>query len=616
VSRKPAATYLGATALPGGRCLFRVWAPYAERVDVRIEGRLVPLAPAGNGYHEIVVEDVAPGARYRFRLDEEQAEYPDPASRHQPEGVHGPSEVVSRDFEWTDGGFRGRPLRDLVLYEIHVGTFTEKGTFEAAVEELDGLCDLGVTALELMPVAAFPGERNWGYDGVFPYAVQSSYGGPSGLKRLVDECHRRLIAVSLDVVYNHLGPEGNVLGRFGPYFTDRYRTPWGPALNFDGPGSDEVRRFYMENALYWLEEFHIDQLRLDAVHAICDLSPRTFLEELQSSVQERFPERRVHLIPESASNDVRLVRARELGGYGLDAVWNDDFHHALRTLLTEEREGYYQDYGTLAHLEKSMREGFAYSGEYSSFRRRRHGTSSRDVPATRFVVFAQNHDQIGNRARGDRLIETTSLERVKLAAAVVLLSPYLPLLFMGEEYGERAPFPYFVSHSDPALIEAVRRGRKEELARFGWTEEPPDPQAEETFRSAVLRRERDPGVEGFYRELLRLRRELTPLSHRSKEHMKVVGHERERAIELHYWTSRSGVPAQIVALFHFGDEPVLIDVELLRGTWHRRLDSAAREWRGQGSTTLEHLRTDGTAVFTLPPWSAALYEWAPRGGTT
>ncbi len=568
MSREPTVPCLGATALPGGRCSFRVWAPLAKRVDVRVGGapeRLLAMTPAGGGYYETLVEDVPPGSRYRFRLDDEQQEYADPASRHQPEGVQGPSEVMSREFDWTDGGWRGRPFRDHVFYEIDVGTFTKGGTFETAIDQLEELRDLGITTLELMPVAQFSGRRNWGYDGVFPYAVQSSYGGPSGLKRLVDECHRRGLGVALDVVYNHVGPEGNVLGRFGPYFTNRYRTPWGPAMNFDGPGSDEVRLFFIENALYWLEEFHIDVLRIDAVHAILDFSPRTFLEELVAAVEERFPDRSVQLVPESSSNDVRLIRPRELGGYGLDAVWNDDFHHSLRTLLTGDRSGYYQDYGTLHHLEKAFREGFVYSGEYSAYRQRRHGTSSREVPVDSFVVFSQNHDQIGNRLRGDRLIELTCFEKVKLAAAAVLLSPFVPLLFMGEEYGERAPFPYFVSHSDPALVEAVRRGRKEEFARFDWNEEPPDPQDEETFRSAVLRRERDRALYAFYRALLRLRTELVPFAHRSKERMKVVGHERHRALEVHYWT-RSALPARIFALFHFDDEPVTLDVSLLRGS--------------------------------------------------
>jgi maltooligosyltrehalose trehalohydrolase len=357
----------------------------------------------------------------------------------------------------------------------------------------------------------------------------------------------------------------------------------------------------------------VDALRLDAVHAILDASPRTFLEELELAVEERFPERLVHLIPESAANDARLVRRREVGGHGLDAVWNDDFHHALHTLLTGERRGYYCDYGALSQLEDAYRDGFVYSGEYSRFRRRRHGISSRDVPAERFVVFAQNHDQVGNRLVGDRLSASVSLEKLKLAASAVILSPFLPLLFMGEEYGETAPFPYFVSHTDPDLVEAVRRGRREEFAGFEWEGEPPDPQSEDTFRSARLRRElqrtdRGATLRALYRQLLKLRRELAPLARRSKDRMKVVCHERQRVLELSYW-SREGAPSQIAVLLHLGDDPVQVDVGLLRGLWRKRLDTAAAEWGGPGATTLERVPVDEATVLSLAPWSAVVLEW-------
>jgi maltooligosyltrehalose trehalohydrolase len=398
---------LGATPVDAERCQFVVWAPFAERVEAHVldpSERLMDMERLGNGYYRTVVEDVGPGALYVYRLDGDR-EFPDPASRYQPEGVHGPSRVVDPAFAGKDLDWSGRLLRDFIVYEIHVGTFTDQGTFDAILPHLEELRELGVNAIELMPVAQFPGERNWGYDGVFPFAVQSSYGGPDGLKRFVDTCHREGFAVVLDVVYNHLGPEGNILGRFGPYFTDRYQTFWGPALNFDGAESDEVRRYFIENALTWLDEYHIDVLRLDAVHAIADASPRTFLEELALHVDERFRRPR-YLIPESAANDARLIRSRELGGYGLHAQWNDDFHHALRVVLTGDKKGYYEDYGELRQLEKAFREGFVYSGEYSRFRRRRHGSSSRNIPPDRFVVYSQNHDQVGNRMRGDRLTES------------------------------------------------------------------------------------------------------------------------------------------------------------------------------------------------------------------
>jgi maltooligosyltrehalose trehalohydrolase len=615
LTRAAITSYLGATHLGGGRTLFRVWAPEAERVDVHMvepRERLHPLSPTARGYHEGIVEDVPPGTLYRYRLDQKEA-WPDPASRSQPQGVHGPSEVTDREFDWSDQAWHGVPLKDFILYELHTGSFSEAGTFDGVIAHLPDLVDLGITAIELMPVGEFPGQRNWGYDGVFPFAAQSSYGGPRGLKRLVDACHRLKMAVVLDVVYNHLGPEGNVLGRFGPYFTDRYRTPWGEAVNFDGAGSDEVRHYFIANALQWLEEFHIDALRLDAVHAIVDETPFKFLEELAVTVRERV-HRRVYLMPESCANDARLVRPRDLGGYGLDCLWNDDFHHALHTLLTGETNGYYQDYGRLAHLEKAVREGFCYSGEYSVFRGRRHGVSSRDLPAERFVVFAQNHDQIGNRLEGDRLNRKADLERVKLAASVVLLSPYLPLIFMGEEYGETAPFPYFVSHSDPALIDAVRRGRKEEFQAFGWEKEPPDPQDPETFRSARLHRElraRAPHgtLFSFYRQLIQLRREL--FSRRSKDRMKVVDDENLGILQIRDW-SMGPAPSQLLTLFHFGETEATLTVNLLRGGWRKRLDSAAIDWRGPGTTLPGILRTEGSSPLSMTPWSAALYEWDPN----
>jgi len=338
--------------------------------------------------------------------------------------------VVDPDFRWDDHLWEGIPLQAYVLYEIHVGTFTPEGTFDAVITHLDELKELGITAIELMPNAQFSGARNWGYDGVFPFAVQSSYGGPWGLKRLVNACHQKEVAVVLDVVYNHLGPEGNYLGDFGPYFTDRYRTPWGHAINFDGPHSDEVRRFFIENALYWITEFHIDALRIDAVHAILDFSAEHFLRELASAVNKRARSlnRRVYIIAESALNDTEVIRSRKLGGHGLDAQWNDDFHHALHTLLTKEEKGYYKDFGRFKHLVKAFSDGFVYSGEYSPYRGRRHGNSSRHIPADRFVVFAQNHDQVGNRMRGERLSSLVSFEGLKLAAGTVILSPYIPLL--------------------------------------------------------------------------------------------------------------------------------------------------------------------------------------------
>ena len=603
---------LGALYLGEGRCSFRVWAPRTQRVEVRLVApgqRIIPLQRGEQGYHQAVAKSVGPGALYFYRLDGDK-ERPDPASRFQPQGVHGPSQVVDSRFPWDDAAWFGIPLRDYIIYELHVGTFTGEGTFAAVVPHLEQLKELGVTALELMPVAQFPGSRNWGYDGTYPFAVQTSYGGPDGLKQLVNACHQRGLAVAVDVVYNHLGPEGNYLGDFAPYFTDRYQTPWGPAINFDGPDSDEVRRFFIENALSWVTEFHVDALRIDAVHAIPDFSARPFLEELAEAVHARAERlnRRIYLMAESDLNDSRVIRPPEFGGFGLDAQWNDDFQHALHTLLTGERTGYYQDFGEIRHLVKALREGFVYSGEYSPYRRRRHGNSSITIPAHRFVVFAQNHDQVGNRPGGERLSRLVSFEALKLAAGIVLLSPFIPILFMGEEYGEIAPFAYFVSHSDPSLIEAVRRGRREEFAAFRWQGELSDPQDESTFLRAKLnhelRRQGDHRVLlDFYREVMRLRRELPALNRLNLEHLEVDGVERERVLVLR----RRSDSEEAGAIFHFGKPEVALTLPLPRGRWQKLLDSAASRWNGPGSAGPETLDSDGEVSLTLPPWSWLLY---------
>lgn len=602
---------LGATSLGGGRCQFRVWAPLHQRVEVHIVSpseRIVSLEEEF-GYHVGIAEGVKPGARYLYRLDGRK-EHADPASRFQPEGVHGPSKVVDPLFPWEDGPWFGLPLRDYVIYELHVGTFTSEGTFEGVISHLDELRDLGVTALELMPVAQFPGNRNWGYDGVYPFAVQDSYGGPDGLKRLVNTCHVKGIAVVLDVVYNHLGPEGNYLRDFGPYFTDRYKSLWGSAINFDGPHSDAVRRFFIENAIYWVREFHMDALRIDAVHAILDFSAKPFLQELALAVHEEADRinRRAYLVAESALNDTRIIRSREGGGYELDAQWNDDFHHALHTLLTGERTGYYQDFGELRDLAKAFHEGFVYSGRYSSYRRRRHGNPSRDIPAHRFVVFAQNHDQVGNRMQGERLSQLVCLERMKLAAGVVLLSPFIPLLFMGEEYGETAPFPYFISHSDRDLIEAVRRGRREEFAAFGCGAEPPDPQDEETFLRAKLnhglRREgHHRMLLEFHRELIQLRRDIPALASLNKDNMEVSDYGHEKVLVIRRWIGTD----EAVACFHFGKSPATKRIPLPEGRWTKRLDSADKRWEGPGSEVPSEITSEGETALNLPPYTVVLF---------
>jgi maltooligosyltrehalose trehalohydrolase len=420
----------------------RVWAPLARTVEAELDGRRVPLAPAGGGWHRADVASAGPGTDYGFVLDGGPVR-PDPRSAFQPAGVHGPSRIVDHaSFAWSDAGWRGVHLPSAVLYELHVGTFTPAGTFDAVIGRLDHLVALGVDAVELMPVAEFPGARGWGYDGVSLFAPHSAYGGPDGLKRLVDACHARDVGVVLDVVYNHLGPDGNHLGEFGPYFTDRYATPWGQAVNLDGPGSDEVRSFFVDNALMWLRDYHVDGLRLDAVHAIVDTSAVHLLEQLGQAVEDLAAAtgRHLFLVAESDLNDPRIVRRREVGGYGMDAQWSDDFHHALHAALTGERDGYYADFGSLGHLATALRRGFVYAGEYAPFRDRRHGRLDPTLPGHRLLGFAQNHDQVGNRALGERSAALVSPERLQVAAALVLTAPFVPMLFAGEEWGARTPF--------------------------------------------------------------------------------------------------------------------------------------------------------------------------------
>jgi maltooligosyltrehalose trehalohydrolase len=478
-----ASLHLGATVREDG-IVFRVWAPARRTVDVVVDGRR-PLAMTrqSDGTFEVTVPGLAAGARYQYRLDGERHR-PDPASRYQPDGVHGPSVAVDPgEFAWTDQAFRGRDLADYVIYELHVGTFTRAGTFEAIIPHLPQLVDLGITAVELMPVAEFPGSRNWGYDGVHLFAPQSTYGGPRGLRRLVDACHARGLSVVLDVVYNHLGPEGNYLGDFGPYFTDRYHTPWGGALDFDGPESAGVRRHFVENARAWVRDFHIDGLRLDAIHSIFDSSPRHILTELAVAGREeaRAKGRSFHIMAESHDNDRRVILPEKEGGLGLDAVWSDDFHHALHVRLTGERGGYYCDFSDLSRLSRAITDGFAFQGESSEYFGRKRGTPSRDLPGERFVICVQNHDQVGNRAQGDRLSTVVAFEAVKLAAALMFAAPAVPLLFMGEEYGETAPFQFFTSFLDRDLAEAVRAGRTAEFKRFAWEGAIPDPGDPATF---------------------------------------------------------------------------------------------------------------------------------------
>jgi maltooligosyltrehalose trehalohydrolase len=604
---------LGAVWSPDGTCKFLLWAPRAKKVDVRIEDargtQTISLDALERGYFFGVAKDVNVGALYQYVLDG-KTERPDPASEFQPRGVHGPSQVMDGRFDWNDKTWRGLDLKKYVLYELHVGTFTPEGTFDAIIPRIANLKQLGITAIELMPVAQFPGARNWGYDGVYQFAVQDTYGGPAALKRLVNACHQQGMAVVLDVVYNHLGPEGNYLGEFAPYFTEAYRTPWGAALNFDGPHSDEVRRYFIQNALQWIQEFHFDGLRLDAINAIVDTSARKFLEELSTECHAAGEKlnRLVYLIAESDRNDAKVVEGSEVGGWGLDASWNDDFHHALHVQMTGERNGYYEDYSGVEDLARAFRDGFIYAGQYSTFRQKRHGTSTHDLQGEHFVVFSQDHDQIGNRMLADRYSQTLSLDQLKLAAAVVLLSPYVPMLFMGEEYGEPAPFQYFVSHDDKGLIEAVRKGREEEFARFQWADKLPDPQAEDTFLRSKMNWELQNGgkyklIREFYRELLDLRVRIPALSELSKNDQEVVAFAEPNTLFIRRWSGES----QACVAFHFGGTAVNVDAPIPPGRWKRLLDSGSRAPdTGEGRAS-EYLNSSGVSRLALGPWQFCVF---------
>ena len=515
---------------------FSVWAPEAQSMQLMLGDERRPMVPGDRGWWVLAVHEAGAGTDYAFAINGGPP-LPDPRSPFQPDGPHGRSRVVDHSaFPWTDQAWTGPvPLPAGVIYELHVGTFSPEGTFAGAIERLDHLVDLGVTHIELLPVAEFPGARGWGYDGVDLFAPHHAYGGPDGLKRLVDACHARRLGVILDVVYNHLGPDGNYLGAYGPYFTDRYSTPWGEAVNFDGPGSDEVRRFVCDNACMWLADYHIDGLRLDAIHAIFDTSAVHILEELGARVRalETRLGRRFVVIPESDLNDPRPVRPVAAGGYGLDAVWSDDFHHALHAALTGERSGYYGDFGSLADLADALEKAYVYDGRYSAHRRRRHGRPTTGVSGHQFVGFLQNHDQVGNRAQGERSCHLVSVGKLKIGAALVAGSPFVPMLFAGEEWAASSPFCYFTDHQDAELGQAVSEGRRREFAAFGWEpSQVPDPQHPATFERSKLEwaeidKEPHNEILAWHRQLLALRRRLPDLSDGDLTRVRTVLDEEE-----------------------------------------------------------------------------------------
>lgn len=606
----------GTNYISDQRCQFSVWAPERKSMILHIvfpAERTLEMNRDEDGYFSITTDHIAPGTKYFFMPDGTE-DYPDPSSHHQPEGVHGPSAVVNHNaFQWQDTHWHGLPFRELVIYELHTGTFTPEGTFEAVIQRLDHLAETGINAIELMPVAQFPGSRNWGYDGVFPYAVQNSYGGPEGLRKLVNACHQKGIAVFLDVVYNHIGPEGNYFEKYGPYFTDKYATPWGDAINLDGEYSDGVREYFINNVLYWFEMFHIDGLRLDAVHMMFDAGAVNFWELLHDKVRllEQKLGRSLYLIAESDLNSPRVVKSPEAGGYGFTAQWLDDFHHALYVLLDRNGKERYVDFGLTEQLAKSYTDGFVHSGEYVKFRKRRHGASSACVSGEKFVAFNQNHDQVGNRVKGERLSVLVDFERLKLAAAALILSPYVPMLFMGEEYAEDTPFHYFVSHSDEKLIAAVREGRKQEFAAFKSEGEPPDAQAESTFNASTLQWNKQTSGKyavmlRWYRELLHLRAANSSLKNYRKDSVRVYVHGQSGF--LLYRQSECG-KEHLVALFNLSEQAITFSMLLPGLNWKKVADSRESRWLEYPLATdtgsPQFLHTDDN--LTLCPTSVCVY---------
>lgn len=605
----------GANVVDGG-VEFRVWAPASRCVDVLVYGpdaeAVHPLQAETDGWFRGVVAGVGAGARYRYRLDGADA-YPDPASRSQPDGVHGASEVVDPSaFRWTDGGWRGLPLEDLVLYEVHVGTATQAGTFDALIERLDDLAALGVTAVEPLPIAEFPGTRNWGYDGVYLYAPAAAYGGPQAFRRFVDAAHARGLAVVLDVVYNHLGPEGNYLHAVtgGRYFTDRYCTPWGDAIDYANPA---VREFAVQNAIHWAREYHVDGLRLDATHAILDDSPRHLLREMRERVRAALPaDRHFVMIAEDERNDERVVLSQ---GYGLDGVWADDLHHQLRRHLAGDHEAYYADYtGSIGDIVRTLRQGWFYEGQTSANHGAPRGTPAAGLPPTAFVHCIQNHDQVGNRALGDRLTETIGLPAYRAASALLLLSPYTPLLWMGQEWAASTPFRYFTDHP-PELGRLVTEGRRREFGKFSAFADPavrgriPDPQALATFTRSKLKwdeRERMPyaGVLALYGELLRLRRAHPALRRRDRGGFAVAALG-EHALSLRR-VAEAG-PALLLIVSFRG--PLSIDLpgrDETAGRWALLLSTEEARFGGEGQGWMATLSPDGR--LSLPGPGAVLLQ--------
>jgi maltooligosyltrehalose trehalohydrolase len=589
-----------------GNAEINIWAPDCQVVSLILAGKTLNLEKGKFGYWHLATTELKPGGAYYFGLEDKSLA--DIYALQQPD-VQGASIAVDlADFKWTDQDWQNPALDSYILYELHTGTFTTEGDFAGIEQKLDHLLNLGITAVELMPVAQFPGDRNWGYDGVFPFAVQQSYGGAKGLRHLVNACHHKGLAVILDVVYNHIGPEGNYLGLYGPYFTEKYQTPWGNALNFDDAGCDPVRRFFIENALMWFRDFHIDALRLDAVHAIKDFSPKHILQEIKEYTDQlsRKTGRPHYLIVECDLNDTRFINPISEGGFGMNAQWTDEFHHALRVAAGGKQEGYYADFNGLPSLAESYQHAYVYHGEYSEHRRKNFGVDPLTNAGWQFVVFSQNHDQVGNRMLGERSSQLFSVEMQQLMAAAVMVSPFLPMLFMGEEWGASSPFQYFVSHSDEKLVQAVREGRKAEFRDFQEQGETPDPQSEDTFIVSKLKwgeivNEPNKNMFNYYRALISLRKQQPALRYPDRKNLEVTYDDQAGTMVLRRWCAEQ----QLICLMNFSKTPKNVQTTPDIREWQQVFDSADPYWRGRSGAPVFRKRATDTLV---APESITIYS--------
>lgn len=593
---------------------FCIWAPFLKKLQIEIN--------CGNK-KELFLMQKNEQNYFNFNLKQGIQEYPieywfhagnhkiaDPASRYQPQGVFGPSQVVNDNFNWQDQAWQNLSLYQYIIYELHVGTYTSAGNFLAIIPFINELKKLGITAIEFMPIAQFTGQRNWGYDGVFPFAIQNSYGSPQEFKQLINACHQHGIAVILDVVYNHIGPEGNIFPLLGPYFTQKYQTPWGMAINYDDEFNHHVRRFFIENALHWFIEYHIDALRLDALHAIFDQSAYPFLLELSEYIHllSKKLKKPLYLIAESDLNDPKLLLPKKLGGFNLDAQWNDEFHHALHTLLTHENNGYYQDFGQFNQLQKAYREGFVYSGQYSLHRKQPFGRSSKKIRADQWVVFSQNHDQIGNRFLGDRISKSLNFAQLKLIATAVILSPFIPLLFMGEEYGELNDFKFFTDYHDKKLIAAMKAGRKKEFKQFKWSKDMEDPQSVNTFLQSKLNhllkaKKTHSILFAFYENLINLRKQNPALYTLNKHHYRIIDIKESRLLVIHRYVAEQ----EVLMLLNFEDSISKFELSMNRyQNWEVMVNSDEKKWDGDNYAI--NLKTKPPSILQadIPPLSSVL----------